>query len=193
MFNRLRQVSGPNGSPVNLADVKHRIRVDINTTAEDNDIQRMIDDAVARIDGPHGTGIVLMEQQWELRLDAFMPVIEIPLYPVLSIDSIKYDDRDGNEQTLSQSDYEADIHSNPARIIPAQDWPETKDGMAVVRVTFTAGHSTADNIPADLKQAIYLTVGHDYAHRESVLTTRSYIVPEAVQAILDRYKIWTVG
>jgi len=189
MFDRLRRISAPAENPVALSEVKQRLRIDINDADEDADIEMMIADAVARIDGPHGVGIAMVSQQWELRLDYFPYIIELPLYPVISVDSITYVDGNGTEQTVAAVDYQTDIYSNPARIKPAyaHTWPTPRADLATVKVTFTAGYGAAADVPADLKQAILLTIGHAYAHRESVTMGNPEVLPEGAQSILNRY------
>lgn len=183
----LSRISAPSVKPVSVADVKEQSRVD--GVAEDALLARLIDAATATIDGPYGIGICLESQQWEWAMDRFPLVFQIPLYPVISVDSIKYIDQNGTEQTLDPSVYRVDTHSNPARINLAwnQVWPSARLVSNAVKVTITAGHTS---VPEDLKHAIVLLVAHWYENREAVTldgTPRN--MPMAVDAILDRYRV----
>lgn len=187
----LNRVSDPASKPVSVSEVKDQSRIE--TTAEDTLVERLIDAATASIDGPYGIGICMVSQQWEWAMDRFPLRFEIPLYPVISVDSIKYTDEDGVEQTLDASVYRVDTHSNPARITLAwnQTWPSARLVSNAVKVTFTAGYSS---VPEDLKHAVIMLVAHWYENREAVLVgSVATPMPMAVDAILNRYRVPGVG
>lgn len=97
----------------------------------------------------------------------------IPRNPVQTIDSVKYDDVDGVERTLSPSAYRLDSSSGVARLTPAYGttWPCTRDQTGAVRVAFTAGDGDAEtDVPKAVKQLIRLLVGLMFKHREPVVT-----------------------
>lgn len=191
MFTRLTLITAPEGTPISVAEAKARLRV-VDDTSEDNDIQIMIDDAVARIDGPRGIGVCMEQQTWQLSLDCFPRVIDLPLHPVVSVDSITYIDTNGDEQTLAESEYEVDVTTNPARIQPAYDktWPSTRSMLSPIKIQFVAGHSET---PSDLKNALLMTVAHIFENREAVSGVQMYEVPQSVTAILDRYRVVGAG
>lgn len=188
----LKRTVDPPDDPITSTEVKNQARVD--TTADDTTITRLIKAATWNIDGDHGIGICLVEQTWELTLDRFPLVFQLPLYPVLSIESIKYIDEDGTEQTLDASVYRVDTHSNPARITLAwnQTWPSARLLANAVTVTFKAGYAPDEssspidyraNIPEDLRQALIATVAHWYDNRDSAT------LPPEAEALLDRYRV----
>ena len=99
--------------------------------------------------------------------------IDVRKCPVVSIDSLKYLDTTGTQQTLASdgSAYVTDLLSEPARIYPAYGvpWPITRWQSAAIQITFTAGYGpTADTIPYRAKNAIRMLAAHWYWHRESV-------------------------
>jgi uncharacterized phiE125 gp8 family phage protein len=191
MWNRLRRITAPPALPVTLAEAKAHLRVD--HADEDTLISTYVDAATAHVEGPHGIGIALVEQQWELTLDGFPTVIYLPIYPVLSVDAVEYIDGDGVTQTVAS--FQSDTASNPARITPddGASWPPPKRVLNAVTIRFTTGYAPDGlnyqaNIPQDLKNAIQLLVGHWYEHREAVGTATAEM-PLAVESILSRYRV----
>ncbi len=188
---RLQRTVAPS-QIVTVDEVSEQSRID--TIAEDTLISRYIDAATDWVEGPYGIGILLGSQTWEYYLDRFEDVIRIPLYPVKSVDSIKYVDESGTEQTLTASTYTVDTVSNPARITVAynQTWPVTRSREPnAVKVEFTGGY---DTVPPVLKQAIIMLVAHWYENREAVNVGNSVTeMPMAVESILSRYRVPGIG
>lgn len=182
-WTRLKRTVAPTTKPITLLDLGAWLRIDLPD--EDALLDQLIQDAVDYIEGPNGIGIALMPQTWELHLDGFPPCIEIPLTPVQSIDSIEYVDGDGNSQTLV--DYQADVVNQPAKILPAygESWPATRSVLNSVTVTFTAGFST---VPGDLKRAIALLAGHWFENR-TASGEQLYEIPFGVEHILNKYRV----
>jgi uncharacterized phiE125 gp8 family phage protein len=148
-----------------LVEAKAHLNVDY--ADDDTLIQAMIDAATAHCDGPGGfLGRAIVEQTWELVLDEFPEnEIRIPLPPLIAVQSVKYDDGDGVEQTISSGDYTVDTASEPGWVLPEASgtWPATFDGINAVRIRYRAGYLT---VPSDIKAAILLYVGSLYANRE---------------------------
>lgn len=182
-WTRMRRTVAPTAKPITLLDLGAWLRIDLPD--EDTLLDQLVQSAVDYIEGPNGIGIALMPQTWELHLDGFPPCIEIPLTPVQSISSITYTDPDGNSQTLV--DYQADIYSQPARIVPAYGgcWPATRSVMNAVTVTFTAGFNT---VPGDLKRALALLAGHWFENR-TASAEQLHEIPFGVEHILNKYRV----
>lgn len=192
----LKRTVDPPEKPVTVAEAKAQSRID--DSAEDSLVERLIGAATDHIEGPYGIGVCLVEQTWELKLDYFPTVIQLPLYPVISVEKIEYEDENGNTQTVSTDTYRVDTHSNPARITLEfnQHWPTTRLVSGAVTVTFKAGYEQASgpdyqaNIPESLRHAILLIAAHWYEHRESVAVgTVSGELPMAATAILNQYRV----
>lgn len=174
----LRLISPPTSLAVSLDEAKAHLRVDHN---DDNALLLFyIGQAIAHVDGKDGMlGRALVDQTWELVLDAF-PVneIKIPLPPLISVTSIKYDDVAGNEFTLSPSLYTVDNVKEPGWVLPDGSWPGTFAGVNSVRIRYRAGFLDTGSppitkVPDDIKQAILLMVGTAYAQRETLLEGQS--------------------
>ena len=198
----IRLITPPAVAPITLALAKQHLRVD--HTDDDALIQFYIDGATRRIDGENGwLGRALVTQTWELVLDRF-PVneIKIPLPPLQSVLSVKYDDTAGSEQTLPTTEYSVDDASEPAWILPPtiSGWPAVFEGINSVRIRFTAGYPpTTDspvdltgNIPMVIKNALMLHVGTLYRDRESyTIGTINQEMPTSI-AVFNLLQPWRV-
>ena len=126
-------------------------------------------------------------------LKDFAIVLERP--PLQSVTSITYIDPNGNQQTLSSSQYVVDAQSEPGRILPAYGtyWPPTLTQINSVSVNFVAGYpAIVTGASADapelsmIRGAMRLLVGNWYENREAVGSKLLGVeVPFAVQAIMD--------
>ncbi len=167
---KLKLITGPAAEPVTLTEAKSQCRVD--GTTEDTFITALI---VAAREAAEGVlQRALINQTWELVLDAWPAGdrIELPRPPLSSVTSIKYTDIDAVEHTMSSSDYLVDTDSEPGKIVLkwSASWPSvTLREAAAIRVRFVAGYgSAAAAVPAKVKQAIQLLVGHYYENREGI-------------------------
>jgi uncharacterized phiE125 gp8 family phage protein len=191
----LTLVTAPATDPITLAETKGWCRVDFD---DDNQtLTNLIRTAVKRLDGPYGLlGRALITQTWELVLDAFPSgIIDVPLPPLQQVVSIKYDDENGDEQTLATSAYTVDIASDPGRIESGDDgWPATLDRIAAVRIRFIAGFGDdVTDLPEPLRTAIMMHVGHLFEHRESVMLGTGFVteVPQGYDDLIRDYRVWS--
>jgi uncharacterized phiE125 gp8 family phage protein len=143
------------------------------------------------------TGRQLITATWGACLDEFPGEIEIlEKWPVQKINSIVYTDVDGNQQTLSASNYQVDLESqnSPCRIKPAYgtSWPSTRpDTYNAAVVNLDAGYGDGrENVPEEAKHVILLMVSEMYSVREPVSDRRISKVPartiDSLLAMLDR-------
>lgn len=100
--------------------------------------------------------------------------IILPQPPLVSVESVKYIDTDGNQQTLASTDYKLDTATEPARLVPAygKTWPATRNEINAVEVSFTCGYGNAAAVPAAIKAWIKLRIGAMYENRESDLVVQ---------------------
>jgi uncharacterized phiE125 gp8 family phage protein len=199
----IKRITAPSVAPLTLQQVKDHLRVDHSDT--DSIIGLYLDAATAYVDGEFGfLGRALVTQTWELTIDAFPThEIKIPLPPLQSVESIKYDDAAGAEQTLvASTDYYVDASSEPAWIVPATGgWPTSSsvfDGINAVRVRFIAGYEpTTDsppdlraNVPTSVKQALLLLIGNFHEHREeNIVGLTTMKLPFAAENLLRPYRV----
>lgn len=180
--------TAPVAMPITTAEMKERLRVDHSD--EDSLISSLIAGAVARIDGPRGVGVAMMEQTWQLSLDCFPHEIRLPGWPITSVLSIKYDDTDGTEQTIDASNYRVDTTRYPTRVRPVQSfsWPAPLFATGVVRVSYQLGAESAADVPADLVDAVAMLVAEHYEHRMASSDSARAPLPYGAEMILAEYR-----
>ena len=189
MSYTLKLVTGATTPVVSTADMKLHLRVD-NTT-EDTLIATLVT-AATRLSEAQ-TRRAFLSQVWEMYLDCFPAddvYIALPRSPIITLDSIKYQDEDDAQQTFADSNYKMDdITSAPPRISLKKDssWPDTIDELGVVVIRFTAGYGTAaTSVPAEAIAAIKLIVGNLFENRENVsVGAAANEIPWTARTLLD--------
>jgi len=157
--------------PVTTAELKKHMNITAAFTEDDDYIVTL--EKAARYWVEDHTNRGLINQSWTLQMDWWPAdgVIRLNRGPVSSVTSVKYEDVDGDTQTLvAGTDYQTDLVSKPARILPepGATWPTLEaDRANAIEVVFVAGYgATAASVLEDFKHAIKLLVGHWYEHRE---------------------------
>lgn len=187
-------VTAPVSEPVDLEEAKEHLRVE--DAGETPYIQRLI--AAARQYVEDYTWRALVTQTWELALDEFPGgAVVLAKGRLGSVTSVKYRDAAGIEQTLSPTSYQVDDVAEPGRVLPAPgtSWPSVETGRVnAVRIRFVAGFGPPSDVPAPIKAAMLLIIGHLYEHREmEVIGTISTPLNFAVDALLSPYRMHWVG
>lgn len=165
----LRVITPPLYEPISLAETKRHLRIDDDLTADDDDILGYIEAAREWLEG--FTARVYVQETLEMSIDCWPGLIlRLPRSPVLSVDSIKYTDANGVEQTWAASNYQTDLASEPARVAIAYlgTFPSSLRGdLNQWRVRFTAGYAVGspngaeayrENVPRLAKMAMKLYV-----------------------------------
>lgn len=113
--------------------------------------------------------------------------IRLPRPPLQSIVSITYIDGTGTQQTLDPTTYLVDTNTEPGRITPSYGniWPIIRQQIGSVQVTFVAGYGTPQAVPATMKIAIKMLIGHWYLNREAVAAPLPAKLELAVEALID--------
>lgn len=188
---RLRLITPPSGEPVSSTEAKAHLRVD--TADDDALIVSHITTARQRLDGQNGLlGRALLTQTWEAVLDGFpCGFITLPLPPLVSVTSIKYQDGANTEQTLNADQYEIDSTSTQARIYPVAgaSWPQTYATINAVTIQFECGYGNAAAVPEPIKTAIKLIVQmlHDNLNPDDAAA-----VDRAVDSLVFPYRVLSV-
>jgi uncharacterized phiE125 gp8 family phage protein len=168
-----------------LAELRLHLKQD--TTNDDDLITDWLAGAVAVCE--HATGRSFGEQTLEFAIDEFPSTVAIalPRGTVMSITSVKYIDTSSVEQTIDSGSYMLDDYSTPAFLIPAYgtDWPDTLETVNAVKVRYVAGSAT---IPAAVKNAIKLMVGHWDQNREAAANKDIRAIAFGVESLLSTVK-----
>ena len=187
-----RLVTGPAETPVSLAEAKAHLRVEHDD--DDTTITALVAAATAHLDGWAGIlGLALVTQTWAQDWPAFPArLIPLPLAPVLtkSAVTITYLDTLGLAQTLDDDLYHlVRFRGGPAIMLDDDaDWPDTVDRPDAVSVQFVCGYGAASAVPAAIRHALLLLVGHWYEHREAAATKAATELPIGVQALIAPYR-----
>ncbi len=191
----LNRTSAPAETPVTLAEAKAHLRV--THTDEDTLITALVAAVTEHLDGRRGyLGRCLVTQSWEYRIAAFPDcgVIEIPLPPLVSVESVKYIDDAGAEQTLATDQYVVDTATHIGQIRRAYDvdWPVTRDEDNAVRIAFTAGFGAASAVPQPIKSAMLMLIAHLYENRAAVQEEALAEMPLGARYLLGSYRMAAV-
>lgn len=190
----------PADEPVTLVEAKTHLKQDL--TDDDNLIRALI--AAARSAVEEDTHRALCTQTLRLTIDDDWPLrrersrdvrqIVLPRPPLASVTSVTYVDLNGATQTLATSQYTVSKRETGLwTIAPAYDviWPDVRCVPEAITVTYIAG-SAVSAVPAPIKSAILLLIGHWYENREAVITgTIATTLPMTVRYLLDPYCIRT--
>lgn len=189
----LSVVTPPDVEPVTLAQAKAQVRVELTFTADDAYLGTLITAARMRVEAD--TGRAMINTAYRLTLPGFPDGdIQLPRGPLVALDeddapltTLAYTDSDGDTQALTlDTDFAVAEGRLPARVASLDVWPTTTAaGPNVVRVEWTAGHGTTSaDVPAPLRQAVLMMVGHWYERRELVVMGRSAPTPLSLEWLL---------
>lgn len=182
-------ITAPTEEPVTLAEAQAQCRSD--DAAEAALIGGLI--RAAREQAEHELARALCTQTRELVLDSFAAVCRPLAAPLQSVESIKYLDADGNEQTLDPVNYRIDRDSEPGAVMPAPGklWPASYPVASAVRVRYICGYGGAAAVPQAIKQWILIVIATLYSQRESIAAGQLAVLPaRAVDRLLDPYRLY---
>lgn len=177
---------------VDLSVLKEHVRIDADLTDQDAVLSAYHDAAVSWVE--EYTGRSLMTQTWQLSCEHFAEKLWLPrAAPLVSVTFVKYYTKANVLTTLSSSVYTVPAFAEPAviRLADTQVWPDVYDRDDAVQVEYVTGAATASDVPAPLRHAVQLLVGHWYANRESVIVgTSAMETPMAVGALCAPYRLF---
>jgi uncharacterized phiE125 gp8 family phage protein len=183
-------LAGPAGEPLTLAESKAYLRLD--DEAEDTLVTTLITAARLHVEGV--TGRALMAQSWRLVLDQWPEsrVVNLPVAPLVSLTSITAYDADGTGHDIALAQFLPETAAAPARLM----LPSLVAGMPALRermgieIDYVAGFgSEAEDVPADIRQALLRLVAYWFEHRDAVIVAGSgAIVPPGFDRALMPYR-----
>ncbi|KQR27211.1 hypothetical protein ASF91_19525 [Rhizobium sp. Leaf155] len=187
MWDGVSVVTRPTAELIPLATLKQWLSIEHSD--DDALLEQMLRGAIARIDGPQGIGYAMMRQTWRKSKDFFPSCFLLPGAPVKKIVSVNYVDPSGATKTLPEDHYRLDADSEPARLSPAigKSWPAAARVDGAVKVEYLLGEDSADNVAADLIDAVCMIVGHRYRNREAGSSDKIETLPLGVEWILNEH------
>jgi uncharacterized phiE125 gp8 family phage protein len=167
-----------------VEEAKQQLRI-VADSSEDVLIGMYIESARAYVESE--SGYVFVRRQFTERFSDWPSYIELGRRPIITVDSVEYQDLDGTVQSFT--DYQASIDLR--RITPITAWPTLGVGGSVL-VTYTAGFAQDQNVEEArlARQAILMLVAHWYNQREAVTVGASQPmdVPLATKALIARFR-----
>ena len=202
MIPGLTVITPPSFEPVLLADMRMHLRMDADLTDEDTLIETLISAGREWIE--NYTGRTLCETVLEASFPGYPDwYIDLPRPPIIGVESFKYRTADGTDTTLASDQYT--VNTSVAyfpRIVPAYGvtWPGTRWQANSLRVRYTAGYARAGSpderslIPASLRSALKLIVGHLFEHREAAIDQlKVEELPLGVKWLCSPYRVEGLG
>jgi uncharacterized phiE125 gp8 family phage protein len=188
----LQAIAGTRPLPVEIGDAKAHLRVDFG--ADDTAIMGLIDAARDYLETI--TSRSFIHQQFKLIRDCWPPcgTLDLPRPPLVSVASIEYYAEDATIlTTMPTTDYHVvtdDVIDGSIVLAKDVEWPDLETRPDAVQITFTAGFgATSTVLPARIKQAVLLVVGHWYANREAASERAVREIEQGLQALLA--SLWT--
>lgn len=174
----------PAETPVTLTEARNHLK---EPPTEDNDlITRQIAAATQYLE--YFTGRKFITQTVTEYWDAWPSGnIELSVFPVISVSSVKYLDANGTLQTWDAANYVTDLVSRKSRIAPAYGltWPTIREQINAIQVACVVGYGAAAAVDAKIKAAILLIVGELYENREDKVHTLPTRAIDLVMRISD--------
>jgi len=181
----------PASEPVTLDEAKEFLSIDPEETEFDALIGSLITAAREQLEAVTGTRLV--EQTVDIRASEWCDLHRLPIGPVLSVDSIQYLDRAGEEQTVASAEFELFGAGLSQGMMPSvgNGWPDdVLRRRDAIRLVMVLGY---DPVPKPLWTAILLMVGDVFANRETAVTgTVAAKIPMSmtVDNLLGNYRLW---
>ena len=133
----LKLITPPTIEPISLSELKAHLRID--GTDEDALLNAIIKTAREHVEAI--TRRALIQQTWQLILDGWWlsgAILELPMPPLISVESIVYKDSAGTEYTLESNKYLYDA-TDIGRLMLAdgESFPTSElYPMGAVKITF---------------------------------------------------------
>jgi uncharacterized phiE125 gp8 family phage protein len=183
------RIVAPAVGPVSLEEAKDRVGA-AEFDDDDRKIESYLDAAVAYIER---FGQALITQTWKVNLCGWpCDGIRLPLGPVQSITTIKYYNSVNSQATLSAANYALYTDALGAYIgwLHGYSVPNLYPRADAIEATFVAGYGNQPkDVPAPIRHAILMLVGHWYENREMVNVGQTVTeVPLGVTALLGPYR-----
>lgn len=180
--------TAPTAEPISLADAKVHLRTVTGDTSEDSAVITPLIQA-AREYCENITGRALASQTVKAYPEKWGRW-RLPRPPLISVTSIKYYDEDGTESTLAATDYQVDAVDGQIDILTEPN--VTLRDLNPIVVEYACGYTTGNALPAAMRQAMLLLIGHWYMNRETVATgaVTAIEIDLTTRALLRQYKAW---
>jgi uncharacterized phiE125 gp8 family phage protein len=175
--------------PVELDEAKVHLNFDLNEHDQDGAVDRWLKAARQRVE--KDTGLALLPQTWRATVEQFPSYrqsLYLPVYPVQSISSFTYVDRDGAETDLvvSPDNFILSSTGRPAQLglIDTATWPTDARKFHPGTLEFVAGWPTPNDVPNEIVMAILKLIGDFAGFRESKLVGQLGTAPQTYDELI---------
>jgi uncharacterized phiE125 gp8 family phage protein len=180
--------------PLSLTTLKQWLRLDVSDTSEDTILQLLVDQAVSCFEAVSRT--ILMNTNFKTFRDVFSQWYELRKSKLVSITSVKYNDEDENQQTISSSDYYFNADPFYSSLVFDKDYsfPTISSRPSSIEIAFVAGLSaTTALVPADIQVALLNHVAFLYENRGDCACDDFSSVPAVSMNTYRKYQIVEIG
>ncbi len=185
-------IIGPALEPVSLADMKAHLRIE--DEASDDWLGAAI--TAARIHVETAIRRVLIAQSWRIYRDAWPAdgIVPIRVTPLISVDTVTVYDAEGDPLELSGDDYEVDLVSAPARLVPKAGAGTPGRAVNGIEIDVTAGYGASSvDVPGPLRQAVLQIVAFWHEHRGALgADAGGGAIPPGVAALIAPFRMVTL-
>lgn len=181
--------TGPTQEPITLDEARDHLRID--TTDELPVLDQLIVAAREYTESVLGRSILTQTitayyQSWPRRLFLLQRAA-----PLQSVTSIKYLDTEGVQQTLSTDIYDVFTAPEPGevRLGYRESWPTHRYETDAIEIAYVSGWTAPGLVPASLRQALLLLIGHWHENREDTTPLTIQQVPRAFDALVSSHRV----
>lgn len=162
----LQRTAGPTQLPVTLEEVKRNLRLAAADTTHDDDLTLKIEAAVEMVEQDIDRAIINQAFLFSsYQFPTAGGVIQLPVKPISSVESIHYLDSEGADTLWPADQYTLKKASRQVYPNYGNQWPSAARYVDSVRVAYTAGYgAVADAVPRAIKQMILLWVGYHFSN-----------------------------
>ena len=162
-------------------------------TTQDEVLVSFLRAAIAAIEARTGKILISRNFSWTLIFWRDRESQGLPVAPVSAIQRVVLVDRAGTQTEIAASDFWLEQDTQRPRLRSAGSaLPMIPHGGSAV-IEFASGYGTAWNdIPADLRQAVFLLAAHYYEFRHET-TLSDGCMPFGVTSLIERYKVMRLG
>lgn len=193
----LTEVAAPSAAAVPVRAFGEHLRLGTGFAddgSEDAVLELYLRSAMAAIEARIGRALLAREFSWSVtrwREDASQG---LPIGPVRSVDAITLVEADGADTAVDPENWSVLRDSQRPRLVGrfGRNLPRIpRSGHAEIR--FTAGYGDAwSDVPADLRQAVFLLAAHFYEHRSEGAVSGT-MIPFGVLVLIEAYRSTRIG
>lgn len=156
--------------------------------AQDSILDAYLRSAIAAIEGRTGKALLIRSYKWTVTAWRDLARQTLPVAPVDAVESLTIVDRQGGEQAVEPQRYRLERDPHRPRVASTSLFlPGIPIGGAA-EIEFRAGFAAAwSEVPADLRQAVFLLAAHFYERRSEAQGGDGRL-PYGVTTLIERYR-----